>query len=221
MNDMNPTPDAPAMSSGDVEVVSQEIAYRGAFEVIRFWLRHRLFRGEWSEVMLREVFERGHAVAVLLYDPDMDTVILLEQFRIGALTARGSPGYDADSSPWLVEIVAGIVEPGELPEEVARRESREEAGCMIRELTPIMRFILTPGVSSETICLFLAIVDSSSAGGIHGLTGENEDIRVSVVAAPEVFHWLDQGRVCNATAIIALQWLRMNHQQLRARRRAA
>jgi ADP-ribose pyrophosphatase len=171
--------------------------------------------------MHREMLERGHAVGVVLYDPDLDTLVLIEQFRIGALAACRTPWLPEGSSPWLLEIVAGIIDPGETPEAVARREAIEEAGCEIAELEPVCVFLVTPGVSSETIVLYAGRVDASDVGGIHGLDHEHEDIRVVAAPAADVFRWLDEGRFINATALVGLQWFRANHADLRARWRKA
>jgi len=211
------TPDLAQLSSKDVEVTGRETVFQGYFRVDRYTLRHRLFAGGWSELFTREVFERGHAVAVLLYDPRLDSVVLIEQFRIGALSAGTAAEINLTFDPWLIEVVAGIIDGDQTPESVARREAMEESGCSVDHLEFICRFVLTPGVSSETITLFCGRVDAASAGGIHGLDHEHEDIRVVTVAAKDIFRWLDEARITNATALIALQWFRIHHQKLRQR----
>ena len=209
------------MTPDDVEVLDHEIPFQGYYRIETFRLRHRLFAGGWSEPMHREMLERGHAVGVVLYDPDRDTLVLIEQFRIGAFAACQTPWLPKGSSPWLVEIVAGIIDEGETPEAVARREAVEEAGCEIDALEFVCRFLVTPGVSSEMILLYAGRIDASKAGGIHGLDHEHEDIRVIAAPAAEVFRWLDEGRIINATALVGLQWFRANHADLRSRWRKA
>lgn len=207
----------PALGLDDVEVLGEETVYRGYFRVDRWRLRHRLFAGGWSQPFFREVFDRGHAVAVILYDPAADALILIEQFRVGALAATRSPACRAPFNPWLVEVVAGIIDDGEAAEDVARREAIEEAGCTVLEMFEVCRFVLTPGVSSETITLYCARTEAPAMGGIHGLDHEHEDIRVLVVPAADAFAWLEAGRITNATALIALQWFRLHHAEVRAR----
>jgi len=161
----------------------------------------------------REVLERGNAAAVLPYDPVRDEVILIEQFRPGTLTVQER--YP-DMPIWLTEIVAGIIEDGEEPEDVARRETFEEAGCeIIGPLEPISRFYVTPGCSSETVALYYGRVDTTHEGGIHGMEEEGEDIRVFRVSAEECFAMLQNGQLCNATATIAIQWLMINRDRIR------
>ena len=191
-----------------IEIIEKSDGYKGYFRVAVYRFRHRLFAGGWSEEIRREVFERGHAVGVLPYDPVADAVVLIEQFRIGA--------HAAGMDPWQTEIVAGIVEAGEEPDEVARRESREEAGLALTALMPICRYIVSPGASSESVALYCARVDSRGAGGIHGLPEEHEDIRVDVLPFAEAMQWLDQGRISNAIGIIALQWLALHRERVRA-----
>lgn len=193
----------------DVEVREKTTPFRGYFRIDRYRLRHRLFAGGWSGEITREVFERGHAVAVLPYDPRRDAVVLIEQFRMGA--------YAAGEQPWLIEIVAGIIDAGEQPEDVARRELREEAGIApLGPLVSIGRYFTSPGCSSETIRLYYAAVDSAAANGVHGLLHENEDIRVSAVDFATAMAWLDAGRIDSSPPIIALMWLRRHRERLRA-----
>jgi len=143
------------------EIVKKDVVYSGFYQMEKYYLKHTLFGGGWSGEISRELFRRTNCVAVLLYDPDADKVVLIEQFRIGA---AANP-----ERAWLVEIVAGAIDEGETPEQVAHRESKEEAGCDIRELKLINSFYTTPGGSSEQISLFYGKVDSAQIGGIYGL----------------------------------------------------
>ena len=190
------------------EILDQSSGYRGFFRLEKYRLRHELFAGGWSAEMVRECLERGHAVAVLLYDPERDQLVLLEQFRVGALEFSGGP--------WLLEIVAGIIDhPGETTEEVARRETVEEAGCEVLDLTPICQYLVSPGGASESITLFCGRVDASTVmPGIRGVAAEHEDIRVHVVSRTAALELLDSGRINSAAPIIALQWLELNRLKL-------
>lgn len=191
-----------------VKVITKETVFQGYFRVDVYRMRYRTYAGGWSEEVVREVFERGHAAAVLLYDPDRDAVALIEQFRIGAHAA----GFD---NPWLLEIVAGIIEEGESAEEVACREAQEEAGCTISGLLPVVRMLATPGGSSESIVVYCARVDVREMGGIHGLSGEHEDIKVVIKSFSDVQELLQQGAIQNATTLVALQWLALNRETVR------
>ena len=197
------------MQNPQFEILEVTTGYAGFFRLIRYRLRHRLFSGAWSPVLTRELFERGHAAALLPYDAILDRVILIEQFRIGALEAAGGP--------WLLEIVAGIIEPGETPEDVVRREAVEETGCPVQDVVPICEYHVSPGGTSERISLFCGRVDASQAGGIHGVADEAEDIRVVVMSADEAIARLQAGAIVSAAPIIALQWLSLNREQLRRR----
>ncbi len=186
--------------------------FKGYFQIDKYQLRHRKFDGGMTPVISREIFERGHAAGALLYDPDRDEVVLVEQFRTGA--------FAAGVEPWMVEVIAGIIEDGELPEAVARREAREEAGLEITELQPIGRFMVTPGGSSESLYLYCGKIDSEGAGGLHGLTEEGEDIRVLVMSAEEALARLTAGEFVNLNAIVSLQWLALNREKLQQRWRS-
>lgn len=190
------------------EILDKSIGYSGFFRMERYRLRHELFAGGWSAAMTRECLERGHAVAVLLYDPDSDRIVLLEQFRVGALEFAGGP--------WLLEIVAGIIDhPGETVEDVARRETAEEAGCELLDLIPICRYLVSPGGASESISLFCGRVDAATVTDeIRGVAAEHEDIRLHVVSRSEALALLHSGHINSAAPIIALQWLELNRAKL-------
>lgn len=190
-----------------VEIVERRTCYQGFFRMEHYRLRHRRYDGGMSPLLSRELFERGHAAAVLPYDPVLDRIVLLEQFRIGALESPGGP--------WLLEIVAGIIEPGETAAEVVRREMEEEAGCTLLDLEPICEYLVSPGGTSERISLYCGRVDATGVGGIHGLAEEGEDIRVSSVSVEEALALLATGHINSASPIIALQWLQMNRPRLR------
>jgi ADP-ribose pyrophosphatase len=195
------------MTDPRIDIIDKTVAYHGFFRLERYRLRHQLFSGAWSHELVREVFERGHAAAVLPYDPGRDQVVLIEQFRVGALEAPGGA--------WLLEIVAGVIDAGETPEEVIRREAVEESGCTLQDVVPICEYLVSPGGTSERLTLFCGKVDAALAGGTHGLADEGEDTRVVVLAFAEAVAYLQAGKITAAAPIIALQWLMLNREQLR------
>lgn len=193
----------------DVRVLESTIAYQGHFTLRRLTLQHRCFGGGWSEPLVREVFERGDAVGVLPYNPVDDSVVLIEQFRPGAM--RG------DQSPWMLELIAGVVEPGEDDEDVVHREAMEEAGCEVSELVPVATMLPSAGACSEQVRLFCGRVSSAAIGGIHGLEDEGEDILVHSVPRADAMQLLADDRIPNGHTLIALQWLHIHGEALRER----
>ncbi len=190
------------------EIVNKETAFSGFFKVNEITLKHTLYKGGWSEPLKREVFERGNCVAVLLYDPNRDEVVIIEQIRAGAL--KLGPEH-----AWLLEIVAGAVEEGETAEEVAYREAIEESGCEIETLIKVNDFFTSPGGTSELLTLFCGKVDTTNVGGIHGLVHEHEDIAVTALPFNEVYKMVEDGKILSAIPIIAIQWLKINRDWLR------
>lgn len=194
-------------SKNDVEIIARETLYRGFFSLELYRFRHRLFNGEMSGEVTREIFERGHAAVLLPFDPVRDEVVLVEQIRIAA--------YDTSESPWLLEMVAGMIEEGETVEDVARREALEEAGLEVGRTKPILSYLASPGGTSERLSILVGEVDASTAKGIHGLAEENEDIRVHVVSREQAYQWVEEGKIDNAASVIALQWLQLHYHSLR------
>ncbi len=188
------------------KLLSSETKYKGFFKIDLCHIRHETYQGDEIEVK-RELFQRGDAVAVLMYDSSKDKIVLLEQFRIGAI--------EDENGPWLLEIVAGMIEPGESVNDVARRECKEETGLEVHSFENIYSFYSSPGGSSEKIHVLCALVDSELAGGIYGAEHEGEDIKVSVIDYAELHDLLASGKICAAIPIIALQWLQLNRERLR------
>lgn len=194
-------------SQNDYEIIKREELYKGVFRLARYHLRQRKFNGEWSNTFTRELFERPSAAAILPYDPVLDCVILIEQFRTGAIA---NP-----QNPWLLEVVAGIYDESENPSEVAQRECVEEAGSVVLDIYPICEYFVSPGGSNEYLHLYCGRVDASDAGGIHGLADENEDIRAFTLPFDEAFSLLQEGKIKTSPAIISLQWLQLNREWLK------
>ena len=191
----------------DVEIQKREQCFKGFYKLDRLHLRHRQFAGGMGPVLTRELFVRHDAVCVLPYDPQRDEVVMIEQFRVGAM--------DAGVNPWLLELVAGLIDKDEEPEEVARREAVEEAGLTLGSLWPIAQYLPSPGDSNELVHLFVGRCDSSGAAGIHGLAEEGEDIRVHVLPFEEALQAVRDGRINNAASMLALQWLALNRAEVR------
>lgn len=194
-------------SFADCEIKKEQSAYNGFFTINRYSLRHRLFAGGWSGIVERELFERGNAAGVLLYDVALDQVGVIEQFRIGAHRQEGSP--------WQFEVVAGIVDAGESPEQVAHRETQEEAGLTLQELHPIANYLVSGGGTDEQMALYCGLCDLSAGGGLHGLVGEHEDIKLHCLSYQAACAALDAGKFNNAALTMGLFWLQLHRDRLR------
>jgi len=184
------------------------------FRIIRARLQYRRFDGGMSAPVTRINFERGDSVAVLLYDPKDDAVILVRQFRYPVYASLDPEERAGDGArrAWLLEIVAGVMAPGRTLEEMAREELLEEAGYEIRgELQPIATIYPSPGGTSERMHLFLAEVDHRQrAGEGGGLPAEGEDIQIVVLPFREAMDMVARGEISDAKTIIALQHLALS-----------
>jgi ADP-ribose pyrophosphatase len=192
----------------DVDLQQREQSFRGYFSLETLTLRHRLFAGGWSTPVRRELFQRGDAVGVLPWDPVADELVLIEQFRVGAIRD--------DDSPWMLELIAGIVEAGESDTAVVHREADEEAGCRLGRLEQVATFYPSAGACSEQIRLFVGEVTQSQPGTVQGLDSEHEDILVHQLPREQVMQMLDRNEINNGHTLIALQWLARHADRLRA-----
>ena len=190
-----------------VHLHRRESLYSGFLDVDLYEVSHELYGGGWSNVLDREVMHRKEIAAVLPFDTVRQEVVLIEQFRVGAWAGNWP-------HPWLLECIAGVMEDGESAGEVALREAEEEASCRILELELIGRFFTTPGGSSELVNLFCGRVDAAGVGGIHGLADEGENIKASVWSLSDALSLVEDGQLCNAKTLVALQWLTLNHLRL-------
>lgn len=196
-----------SFTQNDYEIIKRDVLHEGFLRLVRYHLKFKLFEGGFSQVVIRELMERQSAAGILPYDPHLDCVILIEQFRPGALL---NP-----VSPWLLEIVAGVFDTKENPEHVAIREAREEAGCEILDLYPICEYFVSPGGSNEYFHLFCGRINASNSSGIYGLQTENEDIRTLKLSLDEALHLVKEGKIKTSPAIISLQWLKLNREWLK------
>ncbi len=189
-------------------ILNRETGFKGFFTLFKYSFEHELFGGGWSRTIEREVMHRGHAVAVIPYDPASDSTLLIEQFRAGAVLG--------DRPPWLLEFIAGMVEEGESEVDVVKREAREEAGIEIGDAHYLTTYYPSPGGNTETISIYWAKTDLSRAGGIHGLPTEGEDIRSFVVPFDEALAMVKDQRINNSLGIISLLWFQTIRQEIQS-----
>ena len=196
--------------SDDVSVKARDIKYHGFFRIDQYQIKHRLFNGQWSGLISREIFERGDAVVLIPYDPINKNVLLIEQFRPGAVRT--------ESCPWCFEFIAGMFGENERPIDVAIREAEEEANLIVNEhqIRHVMNYLSSPGGTSEKLYMYVALMDLSKIvnGCVSGLDEENEDIKSHLMGLDSAINLLNDGKINNASTIIGLQWLALNHTEL-------
>lgn len=196
----------PKFTQHDVKITDIQPQYEGFLSIYKYRLRHRLFAGGWSEEIDRELMDRGDAVVVLPYDPVTDELVVLEQFRVGAM--------NNEQGPWLFEFVAGMFDGDESAQEVAERELMEEAGLTAKRLHEALTYYSSPGGTNERISIYIAEVDANQAAEFGGLAEEHEDIRVSTIGFADAVQMLAQGKFNNAASVIGLQWIQLNKSRL-------
>lgn len=198
--------DHASYSASDVTIESREFLFRGFIQVEKVSFRHRLFnQPDYSPVIQRELIHRPEAAGVLLYNDQQQRFALIEQFRVGALN-------DSESA-WQLEVIAGVLDGDEAPEDCIRRESLEESGCEVQQLQHLFSFYPSAGACSEFFHLYAAEVELPKMGGIFGMPDEGENIQLHLFDYSELDTLLKNGRLRNAPVIMALQWLVQHLQQ--------
>jgi ADP-ribose pyrophosphatase len=198
-----------ATTPEDVKVKTYRVPYAEFFAVEEYDLRYRRFDGGDGPVVNRAVFVNGDAVTVLPYDPVRDRVLLIEQFR-PAPFARG------DVQPWVLEVVAGRIDPGESPEDAARREASEEAGLTLTNLLPIANYYPSPGAVTEYLYSYVALTDlPDEAAIIGGVESEAEDIKGHIISFDRFLDLIRRGEVNTAPLILSALWLERERPALR------
>ncbi len=203
----------PIPAHPDVTIEAERRVWSGRFPLDVITFRNRRFDGTMSASHSWEVWRRGQAVVMLPYDPDTDTVVLIEQFRLPALVA----GLD----PVLIECPAGLLDDNEDPEDAMLRELREETGLTTDRMERVGTYILSAGGADETCLLFAGrvtapLTDDAGLAGAFGLASENEDIRLRVWPADRAIAAALAGRITNSMAALALFWLASQRDRLRA-----
>jgi ADP-ribose pyrophosphatase len=195
---------------GVVSLDGYTVAHFGFFGLEVQTLRHVRFDGSLSAPLRREVFQMGDAVTVLPYDPKLDRVLLIEQFRTGPF-GRGDP------CPWTLEAIAGRIDPGETPEDAARREAVEEAGLTLGRLEKIAEYYPSPGAITEYVYSYLALCDlPDSVAGDFGKDDEAEDIRSHLVSFDAFMALVETGEIATAPLVLTALWLQRERARLRA-----
>ena len=208
--------DARTRRLGDARDVTQDVvlhrhdhAYLGYFALDEIQVQHRLNDGTMSPVLNRSGLMQGSAVVVLPYDPVRDVVLLVEQFR--------APVYMIDDpEPWMWEPVAGMIDPGETPENAARREAQEEAQVDLRALHYAGGAYSSSGSSTEYIHLYVGLTDLTHTTDKGGLATEGEDIRTQILPFDDFMAAVDAHQFKDLPLLSLAHWLARHRDRLRA-----
>ena len=184
----------------DYSIEGREHLYKGFIQVEKVLLRHRLFHQDsMIPTIQRELIHRPEAAGVLIYSHQQQKFALIEQFRIGAI--------DDETSPWQLEIIAGVLDGDESAESCIRRESLEESGCELDALQHLFSFYPSAGACAELFHLYSAEAELPDHGGVFGMPDEGENIQLHILNYADIPELLTNGRLKNAPVIMALQWL--------------
>jgi ADP-ribose pyrophosphatase len=196
-----------AHMDGKIEVLNQEWLSQGFMKLKKYTVQHEGFDGGTIGPFTREIVLRKTAVGVLPYDPVADKILLIEQFRLAA--------HLGAMPAWQREVIAGISDKDESPEDLARREAKEEANCEVTDMVEMTRFLPSPGMTNEVLILYCGRMNSGQTTGVHGLATEYEDIRSSLFDAREIPDLIAHRTAGNSPLMIALYWMQANRERIR------
>ncbi len=180
------------------KIINKKNLYSGFFKLKKLEFIHQKHDGSWTNRINREIFSGAHVSTLLPYDPVRKEIVLIQQFRAGVISR-----YDND---YLYEIVAGIIDKNESPEETAIRECLEETGCNVNKIAQIHSYFPAPGSSESYYHLFLGEINSFEGERVMGLESENENILVKSYKVDQVRNMLKKKKIKNGLTLIALQW---------------
>ena len=184
------------------KILDKKNIHDGFFKMNEVTLKYKKYNGDWSNEIKRELFGGAQVSAVLPYDPINKKIVLIQQFRPGTISK--------DNQNYLDEIVAGIIDSGETPEDTAKRECLEETGCEVNNLRLIQGYYPAPGSSESFFHLYVGEVVAPKKEIIKGLESENEDILVKSYSFEQVKEKMENNKILNGLTLIALQWFFLN-----------
>lgn len=162
---------------------------------------------KWGHPMEREIFFGKTIAIIVLYIPETDEILLNQQFRLGAMLA-------GETKPHMMECAAGAVDPGEEPEEAARRETLEETGCKVLDLEFVGNCYSSPGCMAERFYMYIARIAKAETG-IYGHEHEGEEILTHLVPFRKIVEMIDKGEITNVNAALMLNWFARHRDRLR------
>ena len=195
-----------------VEIRSQKALLEDSFNVNEIIVSHQRYDGRMSPDERRLVFERGDAVAALLFNVDRRSVVLVEQFKVPSLIGRRRDD-PTTTDGWITEVMAGMINENETPEDAVIRETLEETGYRIKNPLLICKFFSSPGGTSERIFLYFAKVSESERPSKGGGVAD-EDIKVVQIGVTDLFERIARGLIDDPKLVIGACWLRVHLAEL-------
>lgn len=191
------------MDNDKIKIVSTETISDHWFTINKVSYDYKNDLGE-SETIYREVYGKGNAATILLYNPLKKTIILTKQFRL--------PTYmNGNPSGMLIETCAGFLDK-DSPEDCAKREAEEETGYRVTKIQKIFESYMSPGALTELLHFFIAEYDNQmkvSDGG--GLDEEQEHIEVLELEFNTAYNMIYSGEIKDSKTIMLLQYAKIHH----------
>lgn len=190
-----------------IHIIEEKNIYKNHLNIQKVRFTYTRHNHEQSQPLDWDIAHKQFAATVLPYDPKTDEIVLIEQVRLAA--------YLAGLPPHTLEAPAGVIDVGVDPLDTAIKELQEETGLTASKLIPITKTLTCPGALTELVHIYCGLIDAGDIHeGIFGVEAENEEIRVIKFKREDAFKMIETGEITAAPAIIALQWLMLNYQNL-------
>ena len=187
----------------NVKIIEEKVLSDNWYVLKKIIFEYRNKQGEW-QTQSREAYDRGNRATILLYNKENQTVVLTEQFRM--------PTYiNGNDSGMLIEACAGLLDKDN-PEDCIRRETEEETGYRIGEVTKVFEAYMSPGSVTEILYFFVAEYSKAmkvNDGG--GAADEQENIDVLEIDFRKAIEMIRTGEIKDGKTIMLLQYAQINY----------
>lgn len=186
-----------------IRIVEEKVLSDNWYTLRKITFDYQQKNGHW-ERQSREAYDRGNGAVILLYNREKRSVILTRQFRLPTYT-NGNP------TGMMIEACAGLLDKDNA-EECIRRETEEETGYKVREVTKIFEAYMSPGSVTEILYFFVAEYSREmriGAGGGHA--DEQENIEVMELDFEKALDMVQKGEIKDAKTIMLLYHAKLNN----------
>lgn len=191
------------MNNSKIKNIRKDVLSDNWYTLYKYTYEYQKEDGDW-ETQIRESYDRGNGVAILLYNKQKGTVILTKQFRMPTYV-NGNP------SGMMIEVCAGLLD-GANPEDRIKKEVEEETGYQIHHVKKVFESYMSPGSVTEILHFFIGEYEEKmKIGDGGGAEDESENIEVLEVLNDKALGMVRSGEIKDAKTIMLIQYASLNN----------